>query len=169
MQGQFHWMELTNSYLKFKANLAGVVELFCVEMYACANNFIMPSSCKLYTFSESLRRKRNVSLQKLYGIDWFNISNNMTLLASFKAISLNAIRAWYITRWFYDIRVACMYPVEIINGISINTLRPRRNGRHFADDILTAFSWMKIFEFRFKFHGCLFPRIQWTIFQHWIR
>ena len=30
-----------------------------------------------------------------------------------------------------------------------------------------AFSWMKIYEFRLKFHWSLFPRVQLTIFQHW--
>ena len=33
----------------------------------------------------------------------------------------------------------------------------------------TAISWMKMFEFRLKFHWSLFPRIQLTIFQHWFR
>ena len=32
-----------------------------------------------------------------------------------------------------------------------------------------AFSWMKMFEFRLKFHWSLFPRAQLTIFQHWFR
>ena len=31
------------------------------------------------------------------------------------------------------------------------------------------FSWMKIFEFRSKFHWSLFLRFQLTIFQHWFR
>ena len=33
----------------------------------------------------------------------------------------------------------------------------------------TAFSWMKMFEFRLKFHRSLFPVVQLTIFQHWFR
>ena len=33
----------------------------------------------------------------------------------------------------------------------------------------SAFSWMKMFEFRLKFHGSLFLRVQMTIFQHWFR
>ena len=33
----------------------------------------------------------------------------------------------------------------------------------------SAFSWMKIFEFRLKFHWSLFLRVQLTIFQHWFR
>ena len=32
-----------------------------------------------------------------------------------------------------------------------------------------AFSWMKMFEFRLKFHWSLFLRFQSTIFQHWFR
>ena len=32
-----------------------------------------------------------------------------------------------------------------------------------------AFLWMKIYEFRLKFHWSLFPRVQLTIFQHWFR
>ena len=31
------------------------------------------------------------------------------------------------------------------------------------------FSWMKIYEFRLKFHWSLFLRVQWTISQHWFR
>ena len=32
-----------------------------------------------------------------------------------------------------------------------------------------VFYSMKMFEFRFKFHWSLFPRVQLTIFQHWFR
>ena len=32
-----------------------------------------------------------------------------------------------------------------------------------------AFSWMKMFKFRLKFHWRLFPRVELTIFQHWFR
>ena len=32
-----------------------------------------------------------------------------------------------------------------------------------------AFSWMKMFEFRLKFHWNLFPRVQLTIIHHWFR
>ena len=33
----------------------------------------------------------------------------------------------------------------------------------------SAFSWMKMFELRLKFHWSLFLRVQSTIFQHWFR
>ena len=32
-----------------------------------------------------------------------------------------------------------------------------------------AFSWMKMFNFRLRFHWIVFPRVQLTIFQHWFR
>ena len=32
-----------------------------------------------------------------------------------------------------------------------------------------AFSWMKMYEFRLKFHWSLFLRVQLTIFQYWFR
>ena len=32
-----------------------------------------------------------------------------------------------------------------------------------------AFSWMKMFKFRLRFHWSLFPRVQLTVFQHWFR
>ena len=33
----------------------------------------------------------------------------------------------------------------------------------------SAFSWMKIFEFRLKYHWSLFLKLQLTTFQHWFR
>ena len=49
-----------------------------------------------------------------------------------------------------------------------NTLRPRQNGRHFADDTFKSIfmnenDWIKI-----KISSW-FPRVQLTIFQHWFR
>ena len=47
-------------------------------------------------------------------------------------------------------------------------------GRDKIDAILpttfsNAISWMKMFEFRLKFHWSLFLKVQLTIFQHWFR
>ena len=39
----------------------------------------------------------------------------------------------------------------------------------FQTTFSNAFSWMKMFEFRLRFHWSLFPRVQLTIFQHWFR
>ena len=50
---------------------------------------------------------------------------------------------------------------------SINTLRPRQNGRQFPDDIFKCIFLMKISALWLRFHWSLFPRVQLTIFQHW--
>ena len=39
----------------------------------------------------------------------------------------------------------------------------------FQKTFSNAFSWMKMFKFRLRFHWSLFPRVQLTIFQHWFR
>ena len=56
---------------------------------------------------------------------------------------------------------------NITNNTSdeFNTLRPRQDGCQFP----FVFSWMKIYEFRLRFHWTLFLRVQLTIFQHWFR
>ena len=56
-------------------------------------------------------------------------------------------------------------------GIShlINTLRPRQMDAISQTTFSKAFSWIKMFEFRLKFHWSLFPRVQLTIFQQWFR
>ena len=50
-----------------------------------------------------------------------------------------------------------------------NLLRPRQNGRLFPMTFSDAFSWMKVNEFRLRFHWSLFLRVQLPIFQHWFR
>ena len=59
----------------------------------------------------------------------------------------------------------CRMPLDMKNnsGFQFNPLRPRETGRHYA--VSSAFSWMKLFEFRLKFHWNLFLRVQLTIFQ----
>ena len=51
-----------------------------------------------------------------------------------------------LTHWFWD-KMAAIFHTTFSN----------------------AFSWMKMYKFRLKFHWSLFPRIQLTIFQHWLR
>ena len=52
---------------------------------------------------------------------------------------------------------------------TLNTLRPRQMDAISQTTFSNAFSWMKMFEFRLKFHWSLFPGVQLTIFQHWFR
>ena len=52
---------------------------------------------------------------------------------------------------------------------SINTLRPRQDGRHFADDICKCTFLNEMLEISLKCHWNLFIRVKLTIFQHWFR
>ena len=49
-----------------------------------------------------------------------------------------------------------------------NSLRPKRNRRHFADDIFKCIFVMKMYCLRLKFRWSLFPRVQLRVFQHWV-
>ena len=51
----------------------------------------------------------------------------------------------------------------------LNTLRPRQNSRHFPNDIFKCIFLNENVEFLLKFQWSLFPRVQFTIFQHWFR
>ena len=50
-----------------------------------------------------------------------------------------------------------------------NSLRPKRNRRHFADGIFKCIFVMKMYCLRLKFHWSLFPRVQLRVFRHWVR
>ena len=48
-----------------------------------------------------------------------------------------------------------------------NTLRPKQNGRHVADDIFQRIFLVEMFAFRLNFHWSFFLWVQLTICQHW--
>ena len=55
-------------------------------------------------------------------------------------------------------------PYGVTRGQWVNTLRLRQNGRPIPDHI---FNCMKMKKNPLRFHWRLFPRVQFTIFQHW--
>ena len=73
--------------------------------------------------------------------------------------------AWCLqTQWWTNLGCVYIYRTGIW---SVNTLRPRQNGRHFQTTFSNVFSWMKMYEFRLRFQWSLFPRFKLTIFLHW--
>ena len=60
-----------------------------------------------------------------------------------------------------------LYTKCICTGI--NSLRPRQMDAISQTTFSNAFSWMKMFEFRLKFHWIWFPRVQLTIIKLWFR
>ena len=54
-------------------------------------------------------------------------------------------------------------------SVVINTLRPSQIAAIFQTTFSNGFSSMKMYKFWLRFHWCLFPRVQFTIFHHWFR
>ena len=79
------------------------------------------------------------------------------------------VTLWYVKLW-YMIQVYSSSQSTLCHSHCLLT----RWGRNKIDAILqmtfsNAISWMKMFEFRLKFHWSLFLKVQLTIFQHWFR
>ena len=72
-------------------------------------------------------------------------------------------------------RFTCMKPLihtptpSLTWSISVRTLRPRQMAAGFQTTFSNRFRWMKMYEFRLKFHWSLFLRVQLTIFHDWFR
>ena len=52
---------------------------------------------------------------------------------------------------------------------TLNSLRPRQNGRHYADDNFKCIFLNENYEFWIRFHRIMFPRVQLAINKHWFR
>ena len=75
-------------------------------------------------------------------------------------------------KWQFRILLTYLHfhtPLHSTRNSSLNTLRPRQMDAISQTTFSNAFSWMKMYEFRLKFHWSLFLRFQLTIFQHWFR
>ena len=57
----------------------------------------------------------------------------------------------------------------LLPGITVTHWGRNKMAAIFQTTFWNAFSWMKIYQFRWRFHWNLFPRVQLTIFQHWFR
>ena len=78
--------------------------------------------------------------------------------------------------YFYSVTSVpcCTYLISILSLRISRRLQLTHWGRDKMDAIFqttfsNGYSWMKIYEFRMKFHWSLFLRFQLTIFQHWFR
>ena len=74
---------------------------------------------------------------------------------------------WTIFVWRYDIKMEIYIYIspKQFNTFKLNSLRPRWNRCHFADDIFKYILVIKIYWFWLKFHWSLFTRVQLTIYQ----
>ena len=71
--------------------------------------------------------------------------------------------------WTWRDAIIVNHQKLLFHSTLLNTLRPRQMDAISQMTFSNAFSWMKMFELRWKFHWNLFARVQLTIFQHWCR
>ena len=77
------------------------------------------------------------------------------------------LASFFVLQWkqtYTTLNDVCLFIWNNLPQIEAET-----NGRYSADDIFKCIFWMKMFEFRLKYHWSLFLRFQWTIFHHWFR
>ena len=101
-----------------------------------------------------------------------------TLLLHFQDIRRSSICIMRIMNMQAELAT---FAVEIVNQLNIHTSIHELLNRaliHWGRDKMAAifqtifsnpFSWMKMYEYRLRFHWILFPRVQLTISQHWFR
>ena len=80
-------------------------------------------------------------------------------------------KLWHDMIIIFHVRAICIFHktnYELINHLLTHWGRDKMAATS-QKTLLTAFSWMKLLEFRLKFHWTLFLRVQLTIFQHWFR
>ena len=86
----------------------------------------------------------------------------------FESYEIQHFFSSFLVFWFKQRVPTCIATITHVY-LCINTLRPRQMDAISQTTFSNAFSWMKMFEFRLKFHWSLFPRVQLTIFLHWLR
>ena len=104
-----------------------------------------------------------------------------TLLTRWALMAMYSALACGHHRLLTEQMLIILSPIRAWNGRPINELaiisRQRQLKSHFAGLINTifqaafsnAFSWMKMYTFRSRFHWSLFPRVHLIMFQHWFR
>ena len=106
----------------------------------CVNNtYVLLFKYNSFLWSDDKRLNCN---RKILNCGWKNCQwNALQIISNFQYILLTVLTHWGL---------------DEIDAILQTTFS-------------NAFSWMKMYEFRLRFHWNLFPGIQLTIFQHWFR
>ena len=77
------------------------------------------------------------------------------------------IELWWFPCWFEE--AFEWTPEWSVKWEALTHWGQDKMAANFLTTFSNTFSWMKIYEFRLRFHWSLFPRVQLTIFQHWFR
>ena len=90
--------------------------------------------------------------------------------------TLNTIWVCQVLIWFYwnginsAVYLALIFKYKLSEHYTIETLRPRQDARHFADDVFKCIFLNDSVWISLKISLiCLFPRLELISFQHWFR
>ena len=102
------------------------------------------------------------------------VSKRIPFIIAITRLCLRTDNVWQVSSYFYRNRT-----VNITGRLQSRRISGKLCSlTHWGRDkmaaisqttLSTPFLWMKMFEFRLKFHWSWFPRVQLTIFQHWFR
>ena len=107
-----------------------------------------PVTRKMFPFDDV------IMVKEVPGLNQLNLSVECLLMACQRQ-EPSIRQAWY---WAISIFV-----------VRLTTFRRRQNDRRFQTIFAKTFSWLRMYEFRSRFHWSLFLRVQLTIFHHWLR
>ena len=97
---------------------------------------------------------------------YFMISQNTKLMWSIA-------RVWHNTLWYGYTKAEYLSEQHHYYHIMMNNLSTHWGRDKMAAIFQTTFSnacsWMKMYEFRLRFHWSFFPRVKLTIFHNWFR
>ena len=76
-------------------------------------------------------------------------------------------RSWIPTETISNTCIICVFKIWICLISLVADWGRDKMAAIFQTTCSNGFYWMKMYELQLKFHWCLFPRVQLTIFQHW--
>ena len=126
-------------------------------------------SSDLYTVDDSLPFIMNILLAQLYGLLG-------TLVVTCYGLPWFTLLLPPLGVLYYVIQVSSRichpvghYWVYYLDAISLTHWGRGKMAAIIQTTFSTAFCWLKMYEFRLRFHWKLFPRVQLTLFHHWFR
>ena len=129
-----------------------------------ADTFCAMSVCALVQFCDS----NSKSLYQHYFL-FVPIQPQYLLVSGMSWLFQSSLKRWNCLNSFPTSPVFSLMGNVHTNACLVNSLRPRQMDAISQTTFPSVFSWMKMYEFRLKFHWSLFLRVQLIIFQHWFR
>ena len=149
-------MRVSNAYISLCWAIPGLDKSLCVTLYQflSLNKYYRLSIYHSYISYDSAHNTTTLVR--------FGLMNDTPYLALTGEL-LGVFHEWYEEKDRDLLRAHCT-DLQLLTHRGRDKMAPK-----FLTTFSNAFSWMKIYKFRLRFHWSLFPRVQLTIFHHWFR